>query len=71
MADESARAHETVYVSGGRRGLEIAIAPADLVALTRAETRPLARAGSSFCLGSFRPPVWWRCARWLVRARGV
>ena len=44
LVDESALAHETVYVSGGRRGLEIAIAPADLVALTGAETRPLARA---------------------------
>ena len=43
LVDESALAHETVYVSGGRRGLEIAIAPADLVALTGAETRPLAR----------------------------
>jgi Cys-tRNA(Pro)/Cys-tRNA(Cys) deacylase len=43
LVDESALAHATVYVSGGRRGLEIAIAPADLVAATGARTRPLAR----------------------------
>ena len=43
LVDESALAQETVYVSGGRRGLEIALAPADLVALTGAETCPLAR----------------------------
>ena len=43
LVDESALVLETLYVSGGRRGLEIAIAPADLVAVTDAETRPLAR----------------------------
>jgi len=43
LVDESALRLETVYVSGGRRGLEIALAPADLVAVTGAETRPLAR----------------------------
>jgi len=43
LVDESALAHDTVYVSGGRRGLEIAIAPADLIAVTDARTRPLAR----------------------------
>jgi Cys-tRNA(Pro)/Cys-tRNA(Cys) deacylase len=41
-----ARAGEfpTIYVSAGRRGLEIELAPADLVALTGADVRRLARA---------------------------
>lgn len=43
LIDESALEHETVLVSAGRRGLEIELAPHDLVALTRAETRPLRR----------------------------
>jgi Cys-tRNA(Pro)/Cys-tRNA(Cys) deacylase len=41
--DESAEQHDTVFVSAGRRGLEIELAPADLVALTGAGVRPLAR----------------------------
>lgn len=41
--DESAEEHDTVFVSAGRRGLEIELAPADLVALTGADVRPLAR----------------------------
>jgi Cys-tRNA(Pro)/Cys-tRNA(Cys) deacylase len=41
--DESADEHDTVFVSAGRRGLEIELAPADLVALTGADVRPLAR----------------------------
>jgi Cys-tRNA(Pro)/Cys-tRNA(Cys) deacylase len=36
VLDESALAHETVYVSAGRRGLEVELAPADLVRLTAA-----------------------------------
>jgi Cys-tRNA(Pro)/Cys-tRNA(Cys) deacylase len=43
LLDDSALRHETVFVSGGRRGLEIELAPADLVALTGAEVRPLRR----------------------------
>ena len=43
VLDESALEHETIHVSAGRRGLEIELAPGDLVALTAAETRPLAR----------------------------
>ena len=42
--DDSALAHDTVYVSAGRRGLEIELAPNDLVALTSAQVRPLRRA---------------------------
>src|SRR3954468_3862524 len=45
FVDESALEHETIYVSAGRRGLEIELSPHDLVALTGAEVRPLARAG--------------------------
>jgi Cys-tRNA(Pro)/Cys-tRNA(Cys) deacylase len=43
VLDESALAHETVYVSGGRRGLDIGLAPADLVRLTEATTAAIAR----------------------------
>ena len=43
LLDESALAFETVYVSAGRRGLEIELAPADLLALTGGEARALAR----------------------------
>ncbi|HEX5923274.1 MAG TPA: Cys-tRNA(Pro) deacylase [Baekduia sp.] len=41
--DESADEHDTVFVSAGRRGLEIELSPADLVALTGADVRGLAR----------------------------
>ncbi|GMU39681.1 MAG: Cys-tRNA(Pro)/Cys-tRNA(Cys) deacylase [Chloroflexota bacterium] len=41
--DASAMEQETVYVSGGRRGLEIVLAPADLVRLTDAKVAPIAR----------------------------
>jgi Cys-tRNA(Pro)/Cys-tRNA(Cys) deacylase len=43
LVDDSALEHETVLVSAGRRGLEIELAPDDLVALTNAEVRPLRR----------------------------
>ncbi len=43
ILDESALEHETIHVSAGRRGLEIELAPGDLVELTGAETKPLAR----------------------------
>jgi Cys-tRNA(Pro)/Cys-tRNA(Cys) deacylase len=45
FVDDSALEHDTIYVSAGRRGLEIELAPQDLVALTRAEVRALRRAG--------------------------
>ncbi|WP_431782274.1 Cys-tRNA(Pro) deacylase [Streptomyces chumphonensis] len=38
VVDVSARAHATVCVSAGRRGLEIELAPADLIAQTGART---------------------------------
>jgi Cys-tRNA(Pro)/Cys-tRNA(Cys) deacylase len=43
LVDETALEHDTVFVSAGRRGLEIELAPQDLVALTRATVRPLRR----------------------------
>ena len=35
--------HPTVFVSGGRRGLDLEIAPADLVAVTGAIVAPIGR----------------------------
>lgn len=43
--DASAEALEQIYVSAGKRGLEIALAPADLAALTAATFVPIAAAG--------------------------
>ncbi|MFJ6380258.1 Cys-tRNA(Pro) deacylase [Kitasatospora sp. NPDC092039] len=43
VVDASALGHPTVYVSAGRRGLEVELAPADLVALTGARTAAIAR----------------------------
>jgi Cys-tRNA(Pro)/Cys-tRNA(Cys) deacylase len=40
--DASALDHETVFVSAGRRGLEIELAPTDLISLTGAEVHPIA-----------------------------
>jgi Cys-tRNA(Pro)/Cys-tRNA(Cys) deacylase len=42
VLDESALQHETIYVSAGRRGLEIELAPADLVDLTGATVAAIA-----------------------------
>ncbi|MEE1942240.1 Cys-tRNA(Pro) deacylase [Streptomyces sp. TRM 70361] len=43
VVDASAQRYGTVCVSAGRRGLEIELAPADLVRLTGAVTAPVAR----------------------------
>ncbi|KAA1417903.1 Cys-tRNA(Pro) deacylase [Nocardioides humilatus] len=43
VVDESALAHSTVFVSAGRRGLEVELAPADLVSLTAAITADIGR----------------------------
>ncbi|WP_035805461.1 Cys-tRNA(Pro) deacylase [Kitasatospora mediocidica] len=43
VLDASALEHPTVYVSAGRRGLEVELAPADLVALTGAVTAAIGR----------------------------
>lgn len=41
--DDSARNHVTVFVSAGRRGLEVELSPADLAGLTGAHFAPIAR----------------------------
>lgn len=43
VVDETASVHETVYVSGGRRGLDLGLSPVDLIKLTAARTAPIAR----------------------------
>ncbi|WP_127480416.1 Cys-tRNA(Pro) deacylase [Nocardioides pantholopis] len=43
VVDASALDHPTVFVSGGRRGLDLEIAPADLVGVTGATTAPVGR----------------------------
>ncbi|OLT46508.1 aminoacyl-tRNA deacylase [Saccharomonospora sp. CUA-673] len=42
VVDVSAQDFDTVLVSGGRRGLEIELAPADLIAVTSAVVAPIA-----------------------------
>jgi len=43
VVDETAELWDTVFVSGGRRGLEIELAPADLLRLTGATVAAIAR----------------------------
>ena len=43
VLDESAEAYDVVYVSGGRRGLDIGLAPSDLLTLTAGKTSLIAR----------------------------
>lgn len=43
VIDDSALVHPTVFVSGGRRGLDLEIAPADLVRITEAITGRIGR----------------------------
>ncbi|MEG9248975.1 Cys-tRNA(Pro) deacylase [Arthrobacter sp. Soc17.1.1.1] len=44
IVDRSALRHPTVFVSGGQRGLDIELAPEDLVRATQALTAPIAGA---------------------------
>ena len=44
VVDETVELWDTVYVSGGRRGLDVEIAPADLVEVTGAIVADVARA---------------------------
>lgn len=41
VVDQSAQSMDLFFVSGGKRGLDIALAPADLLKLTRAHYAPL------------------------------
>jgi Cys-tRNA(Pro)/Cys-tRNA(Cys) deacylase len=43
LVDESALTFDTIYVSAGRRGLEIELAPADLIRLTGGTSPSIAR----------------------------
>jgi len=43
VLDDSALGFDVVYVSGGRRGLDVGLSPHDLVQLTGALTAPLGR----------------------------
>ncbi len=43
VVDTTATDHDTVYVSGGRRGLDIGLAPKDLITITNARTAPITR----------------------------
>lgn len=44
VLDASASAHATIYVSAGRRGLEVELSPKDLATLTQAVLAPIGRA---------------------------
>jgi Cys-tRNA(Pro)/Cys-tRNA(Cys) deacylase len=44
VVDATAAGHTTVFVSGGRRGLDVELAPVDLVRLTGAVVAAIARA---------------------------
>ena len=41
IVDETAELFDTVYVSGGRRGMDIGLAPTDLVAMLQAVVAPI------------------------------
>jgi Cys-tRNA(Pro)/Cys-tRNA(Cys) deacylase len=43
VLDDSAGEHSTIFVSGGRRGLDLEMTPADLVAITEAITAQIGR----------------------------
>jgi Cys-tRNA(Pro)/Cys-tRNA(Cys) deacylase len=51
VLDSSALALDTLLVSGGRRGMDIELAPADLVRLTNAVSAPI----SSLSTGNAAP----------------
>lgn len=43
VLDASATGHETVFVSGGRRGMDLELSPKDLAAVARATLAPIRR----------------------------
>lgn len=43
VVDDTVTAHSTVLVSGGRRGLDVELAPQDLLRVTGAHTAPIGR----------------------------
>ena len=50
VVDSSALAHPTVFCSGGRRGLEIELAPADLIKVTGATVASIGAPGHSIVM---------------------
>ena len=44
VVDETAELFDTVFVSGGKRGFDIELSPADLLAITAGSFAPIARA---------------------------
>lgn len=44
VVDDSASHHETVYVSGGRRGFQVELSPEELLRATRGTYAPIGRA---------------------------
>jgi Cys-tRNA(Pro)/Cys-tRNA(Cys) deacylase len=46
VVDETALAHDTVFCSAGQRGLQVEIAPADLIRAAGAVVAPIGRGGS-------------------------
>ncbi len=44
VLDSSALEYETIFVSGGQRGFDIELAPADLIAITKAATAKIGHA---------------------------
>ena len=47
VVDDSALKFDTVFVSGGRRGLDVELAPADLIRITGAITGQIGRSGGA------------------------
>lgn len=43
VVDDSVLAHVTMFCSAGRRGLQVELAPGDLISLTGAKTAPIGR----------------------------
>ena len=43
VIDQSCQLHEHIYISGGQRGLDIRLSPADLINLTQAEVAIISR----------------------------
>jgi Cys-tRNA(Pro)/Cys-tRNA(Cys) deacylase len=43
VLDESATGHDTILVSGGKRGFDLELAPGDLLSVVRGSTAPIAR----------------------------
>lgn len=44
VLDDSALEHESILVSGGRRGLDVELSPQDLMTITKATSAPIGRA---------------------------